>query len=340
MKLNLSLFELDATGIEARLGRRLSRVEAFALALPIGLTLAFAFLNAQMGMPFAPDFDTFMRAAQGNFTGFYYTYWSLPIFQGLALLPGQHTAYILWCIINVLGIWFAVRVFGGSAPLTLVCYQTLFGCFYGQITGVIVAGLALLWWSLERRRPLLAGLGAALALIKWQMGIPLCVGLALLADASWYDRLRTLLVVLLLTLLSLLVYPNWPLLVIDRLMTEPPIRFGDVSLWPRLGVATLLLWLPALLLPMARGRRYAALCATVALALPYFQQTGLLALFVLPLGLFPLLGNILYLYVWFRNTELEFAAIIPLAAYVWAVWPPLRRVLAGRLSGAPSASRA
>ena len=75
------------------------------------------------------------------------------------------------------GIWFAVRVFGGKSPLALLSYQMLFVCFYGQIAGVIVAGLALLWWSLERKRWLLAGIGAALALIKWQMGLPLCAAL-------------------------------------------------------------------------------------------------------------------------------------------------------------------
>ncbi|MBI1259491.1 MAG: hypothetical protein GC204_18640 [Chloroflexi bacterium] len=320
----ISYFELDARGIEARLWHKPNLGEAFAVALPIGLTLLFAYLNSSANMPFAPDFDVFIQAARGNFTGFYYTYWSLPIFQGLALLPGAHTAYILWSIINVICAWFAVRVFGGKAAPALLSYQMLFVCFYGQITGVTVAGLALLWWSLERKRWLLAGVGAALALIKWQMGLPLCLGLLLLVDASWYDRLRVLLVILVISLVSLILYPAWPLLVIQRIVVEPPIRFGDISLWQKLGLFSLLLWIPPLLLPLSNGRRYAALCVTVMLAIPYYQQTGLLTLFVLPIGWFALLGNIAYIYFWIRNTQLEFITLVPLLAYIWILWQPLR----------------
>ncbi len=328
---NNPLFELDASTIEARLRQKPSLIEAFSVAFPIGLTLLFAYLNSNNNMPFSPDFDVFIQAARGNFSGFYYTYWSLPIFQGLALLPGAHTAYILWCIVNVLGIWFAVRVFGGKSAPVLLSYQMLFVCFYGQIAGVIVAGLALLWWSLERKRWLMAGVGAALALIKWQMGLPLCAALIVLSDASWYDRLRTVAVVLLITLLSLIVYPAWPLEVIQRIVVEPPIRFGDLSLWQRFGAVSLLLWLPPLLLPLSKGRRYAAICATAALATPYFQQTGLLALFVLPMGWFALLGNLTYVYFWFRDTQLEFVTLVPLLAYLWILWPSLRKLINARL---------
>ena len=324
MKLPPPLFTLDAAGIEDRLWHKPSRIEFFALAFPVGLIFAFAYLNIHSGMPFSADFNTYMHAARGNFTEFYYAYWSLPFFKGLALLPGIQAAYILWSIVNVLGVWFAARVFGGSAPLVLLSYQTFFVCFYGQVTGIVVAGLALLWWSLERRRWLLAGVGAGLALIKWQMGIPLCVALVLLADVSWYNRLRTLLVVLALVLVSLMVYPNWMAEVIERAIIDPPVRFGDISLWSSLKWGALLLWLPPLLLPMSRGRRYAAICATTALALLYFQQSGLLVLFVLPVGWLALLGNLPYLYFWFRNTEMEFVSLVALVVYVWTLLPPLR----------------
>src|SRR5215216_482611 len=171
----------------------------------------------------------------------------------------------------------------------------------------------------------------ALALIKWQMGLPLCLALLLLVDASWYDRLRTVMVVLFVSLISLIVYPAWPLLVIQRIVTEPPIRFGDISLWQHLGLFSLLLWLPPLLLPLSKGRRYAAICVIVALAIPYYQQTGLLTLFVLPIGWFALLGNVTYIYFWFRYTQLEFVTIVPLVAYVWILWSPLRTWINGWL---------
>ncbi len=331
LEITSPLFSLDAAGIEARLLRKPSLLEAFSVLLPIGLTLLFAYLNSSASMPFAPDFDTFMQGGRGNFTGFYYAYWVLPIFQGLALLSGAHTAYILWSIVNVLCVWFAVRVFGGKTALVMLSYQMLFVCFYGQITGVIVAGLALLWWSQERQRWLLAGIGAALALIKWQMGIPLCLALVLLADTSWYDRLRTLLVVLVITLVSLIIYPGWPLLVMQRLISEPPVRFGDIALWTHVGMVSLLLWLPALLLPMDRGRRYTAICVTVMLAIPYFQQSGLLALFVLPVGWFALIGNITYIYLWDAYSQLQFMIIVPLIAYVWVLWTPFRQWISQRV---------
>jgi hypothetical protein len=323
LKTTHSLFDLNPDGIEARLFHKPRLLEVFAVGLPIAFILGFAYLNASTGMPFASDFNVYMQALDGT-SPFYYTYWSLPIFQGLALLPGLHTAYILWCVLNVLGIWFAARVFGGRIAPVLLAYQTLIICYYGQITGITIAGLALLWWSLERRRWMLAGVGAALALIKWQMGIPLCLALLLLADTSWLDRLRTLLVLLTITLISLLVYPGWIITVLWDVISQPPYRFGDISLWYYVGSVALILWLPPLLLPMSRGRRYAALCATTALAMPYFQQTGLLALFVLPLGWFSLLGNLAYLYAWFPDAQLGFMIVVPMLAYLWTVLPPLR----------------
>jgi hypothetical protein len=324
------LFTLNPDDIEDRLRRKPGLIEAFALMLPIVLTLGFVYLNAQRGMPFAPDFDIYMNATRGDFVGFYYAYWSLPIFQGLALLPGAHTAYIVWCIVNVLGVWFAARVFNGSASLALLSYQTLFVCFYGQITGVTVGALALLWWSLVRGRWLLAGIGMALALIKWQMGIPICLTLLLIANVSWRDRLRVLVVVVVIGVLSLIAYPIWIIDVIQRALTEPPIEFGDIALWQFIGVFSLLLWLPPILLPLPPGRRLVAICAASALALPYYQQSGLLTLFVLPVGWYALLGNVPFVYFWFRNTQLEWVAIVPLIAYVWTILPSLRAWITAR----------
>ena len=100
---------------------------------------------------------------------FYYAYWSLPLFNVLNRLP-LPTAFAAWSVLNLLCAWFAVRVFGGKPILVLGSYQMLNILYYGQISGVLAGGLALLWWGILHRKWGAAGFGLLLALTKYPGG--------------------------------------------------------------------------------------------------------------------------------------------------------------------------
>ena len=70
-------------------------------------------------------------AADGDFIsdrglGYYYAYWLLPIFK-LYALPGVLVGGLLWSFTNVVGVWFAARVFGSRSAVVLAGFGTLSG---------------------------------------------------------------------------------------------------------------------------------------------------------------------------------------------------------------------
>ncbi len=323
------LSQLTAAGdeISRRLRARITPWELFALIL--ALSLLGVFVSMIAGLGFLPnDFYDYMQTASGDFSGYYYAYWILPVFSLLAKLPPL-LAYAIWGTVNILSVFFASRVFGGRTPLVLLSFQMLYVAFIGQIVGVIAGGLALLWWGLSRRRWALAGLGLTIASTKFHLGILIGLVLLLIADISWRQRVRVLIVPAIVFALSLLIYPSWPIEVISTLGTTPANDWGSISLWRWIGPLALMLWVPPLLLPLSRPQRLATLIATMALALPYFQQTDLLALFILPIGwVYVLLGNLGYLFFIIYWEGLQILAVVPLLIYASIIIPGTRRLIA------------
>jgi Glycosyltransferase family 87 len=322
----------DAQIMYWRLRQRLTPGELFALAFALGMVGIFTWLPP--GAPFAFDFRIYLGTAQGNFSYYYYGqqyyyyygYWLVPIFIGLAKLP-LNLSYVLWCAINILAVFFAARVLGGNVPMAVLSYQMLYSLYYGQIDGIIVGGLALVWWGLVNQKWNIAGLGIALASAKYQLGFTGSLFLMLLADVSWKDRLRVLVVPILVVLASLILFPYWPLQVLNTLRTNPPNDEGSISLWRWLGPSVLLLWIPPLLLNLTRERRLLALVAVTGLTLPYFQQADLLFLLALPIGWIGLLGNLGYLLMVKGWVVLQALALMPLVVYVTILAPAFVRLM-------------
>ena len=125
---------------------------------------------------------------------------------------------------------------------------------------------------------------------------------------------------------SLIVYPQWPAILIERLNTHPPNDMGSISLWRWFGPIAFLIFVPPILISMPRPSRFLALLAAAALGLPYFQQTDLLFLFSLPLVWPALLGNLGYLFVFFRWEVLRILFVVPLAVYVYVILMALRTI--------------
>jgi hypothetical protein len=324
---DLSRLNADGNEISRRLRARITPWEVFALTLALSLLGVFVWMLASLEI-LPNDFYDYMQTAKGDFSGYYYAYWMLPVFSLLAKLPPL-LAFAIWVTVNILGVFFASRAFGGRTALALLSFQMLYVAFIGQIVGIIAGGLALLWWGLRRRRWTLAGLGLTIACTKFHLGIIIGLALLLIADISWRERVRVLIVPAIVLALSLVVYPSWPMQVISTLRTTPANDWGSISLWRWIGPLALILWIPPLLLPLSRPQRLVALIATMALALPYFQQTDLLALFILPVGwVYVLLGNLGYLFFTIYWEGLQILAVVPLLLYVSIIIPGTRRLAA------------
>lgn len=313
-------FVLDLERIDQRLKAPLGRGEFAGLAAAAFLMLGFVYLGAR-GMPFGIDYIYFTQTVDGDFSQYRYAHWLLPVFALLDALPG-YTGFILWGLANILGVWVATRTFGGKPMITLISYQMFYTLFYGQIAGVIAAGLALMWWGIAQRKWEIAGLGLTLALTKLQIGIPVGLTLLMVTNISWYARLRVLLVALTITMISLILYPNWPLKILEGLETVPPDNRGSISFFPLIGALALLFWLPPLVMPMSGGRRVIAMGAAASMALPYFQSNDLIILALFPVGWLGLLGNLGFFMAGFGYKALQFLRIVSITFYVWAVVPP------------------
>ncbi len=318
----------DAEAISARLRQRLSLAEAAGFGLGLAMAFVFIWLHTQ-GRVVLYDFENYLAAAGGDYSNYYYAYWLLPVFSLLTRLP-FHAAYLLWAAASMLAVWFAARVFGGNAALALFSYQLLYSLYYGQVTALLAGGLGLLWWGVANRRWWVAGLGLALAASKFQSGALFAGVLFLSAVIGWRERVKMLALPGAALVISLLLYPGWPLRILAVMQSNPANADGSLSLWRWVGAWALLVFLPPLVLPLPRQARLWMWLAAVPLGLPYFQQADLIELFVLPAGWLPVLaGNLAYLYLPFGHIALQMMFILPLGLYVWEGLQGVRALPAG-----------
>jgi hypothetical protein len=317
---------LDPLEINRRLRRRLSRGEFTALAVCITIVVLSVLIYTKLEVV-PNDYFSYLRTAHSDFSENYYPYWIIPVFWLFDQLPLM-VGYVIWDVLILLGVFLGARAFGGKAALALLTFQMFYVLFLGQIIGILIGGLGLMWWGLANRRWHVAGLGLILASTKFQSGLALGLLLLLFADLSWRQRLRVLVVPAVVVAISLAMRPSWPLELLATLQGNPPYDWGSISLWRWFGPAALILWLPPLLLPLSRPARFLALASTLALTAPYFQQTDLLALFVFPVGWLPVvLGNLGFLFFHFYWGALQALFVIPLLLYLAVVLPAvLKRV--------------
>lgn len=282
----------------------------------IAITLSFGFVVImvfyRLNLP--TDYEVYVESTKGNFAGYYYPYWTLALVAPFVQLP-FFVGYILWGWLNIAGLIFATRVFGGKIWLALLNFQLFYLVYIGNIEGIVAAGFAI-YWLLVKDRPLASGLGAVMALAKPQFAAPVLVTIGLIRSDSWRNRLLSTVPVILAIVLSFVIAPDWLAELIDRLQTAPPDTRASISLWNWFGPLALVLWV-GVFLPMKSKERLIMVTATAALSLPYFQQTGLLILYMFPVGYLSLLGNLGFFALMVEDLNaLKILVIIPLVAYV------------------------
>lgn len=310
--------KLEFDEIKARLRRRMSLAEVFAVGLCVAVAGIAIWLN-QSGVTGLYDFEVCMKINIGDYSDYFYPKWIDPLYNVFSFLP-KYAAYGILVLLNIAGTYFAARVFKSPAALILISYQSLYNIFYGNITGLVVGGLGILWFGLASRKWWLAGIGLLLAGAKYQSGALFAGLLLLYADLPWKEKAKVLVVPLLVSLATLVADFKWPLDLVERIMSAPPNTDGSLSLWRWLGPAALIFLIPPLVMRIPREERLLLALAAIPLSVPYFQQTDLLGLMVLPTGwLVPLAGNISLTFPLLGHLGLQIAFVVPLGLYLYAL---------------------
>lgn len=307
---------LDANEMDHRLKARLSPWELFGVALCFSMIGIYVWLmKIHMGYPV--DFEIYMNVEAT--TGLYYGAWITPFFNLLKFLPFT-TAYVIFSIINVLCALFTVRVLGGKPIFVLVGFQLFSTLYYGQMSGILAAGIALCWWGLAHRRWNICGLGMILAMTKYQVGLFWCLLMIWYVGVSLRNFLRILVVPALIGVITLIIYPLWPLKVATNLSVFPNIPLG-ITLWIYMGAWCLLFWIPGFFLPMSRKERFFVFISLLTLAVPYYQHIDLLTLAALPIGWLPLILQVAFFRGLWGFTPIRLTALLPGLIYCAIVIP-------------------
>lgn len=319
----------DPDEMDRNLRKKLTFGEFFAVLVGLS-TIGITVWLHQTGNTVLIDYSYFTNSASGTLDHYFMGFWIMPVFKFLRLLPVP-VGYSLWGILNLAGVWFASRVIRGNATWALLVYQLFYMLYYGQVSGFIAGGLGVAWYGLVHRKWDLAGLGFLVAGAKPQTGLMAGGLLWLLVPLTWTQKLRILFVPFIGVVLSLLIYPGWPLQILDQWQRIQPNDFASITFWRWIGPAGLLFLLPPLFLNLSWHRRYISLVCACTLAFPYFQQADLLILYVLPVGAFPVLGNLGFLYPWLQWDALKLMAIVPLTIYLVIIIPAFTALLRSRV---------
>lgn len=314
----MPFLENNPESIWRNITKPFNRGEFFGVLLALGMALLFSYQQSIGLYAYQFDLGNYLNSAHGDYSHYYYAYWTLPIFWFFEKFPFP-LAYFIWNSLNILGVFFASRVFGGNALWCLTSYQMIYTIFQGNIAGIIVGLLALFWLCLIKGWWILGGFALLVACTKYQLGIPFGILLLTQALGHWRKKIRFLILPVTVGIASFLVWGFWPIKVLETIRLFPPNASGNISLWNFIGVFSLLLWLPPLFLKIPVQNRLVMLISTFFLSLPYLQQSDLIALFVFIPAPVAFLGNLGYFLAFIRFDSLKYLFIIPLGLYIWAL---------------------
>lgn len=324
------MFDLKPETMDARLRARPRLPESIGVLVSLSFIVYITIVQYQNpdvvnSIGFGTDFAILTNRYYSDFWG-YNGPWLVPLLQ---LLEHMNFAlgYLIWSLLNLVGVIFGVRVFNGRALPLLFSYQLASTVFYGQVTGLVIGFLALMWWALHHERWWLAGVALLYACNKYQLGVPAGAVLLIVAPVTWYRRFHVGLVALVGVLLSLLLYPDWGMRMLADFQRIQLNSGLSISLSPYIGLWVWLGWVPMLLLPLRPGERVIGVLSAWAVAAPYFQNADLILLFSLPVGWLGWLGNLAHL-TWMTNllVPIQVTVMIPIFVILLLTWRGIRRL--------------
>ena len=307
-------FSSNPNEINKNVISKISLPETFSLVFLLSLTIIFSY-HHHKGFYLPWDFEeSYLLAGSGDYSNFFYGYWIMPIFWLLEKLP-LTISFILWAFTNVMCTFIAGRVFGGKAWWAILSYQMIYVVFYGQITGLLIGGLALAWWGISSKKFLVAGLGLLISSTKPQFGLSLSFILWIMSDSSWKQKLKMLLIPTIGIIATTLAYPDWINNIFSAINSGKVDLRGNISLWQYIGPWSLIFLIPPMISKSSPEKQILFLIVASIISLPYIQQTELLALYVFPFGWLSLIGNLGFLFPFFSWEIIHLLIIVPLVIY-------------------------
>jgi alpha-1,2-mannosyltransferase len=158
---------------------------------------------------------------------FFYLPWAMLLIGPLSLLPDA-PGLALFNGLSVVGVVAAVAVLGGErrrlpVVLSVSAAPVMTLLLLGQWDGIILGGVALGWWAVERRRPWLLGLALVIMSTKaTNIGLALLVVLWPLRSWSLRALLRVAVLPVVAGLASVLMLGWWPVRYLAFLHATPP----------------------------------------------------------------------------------------------------------------------
>lgn len=215
----------------------------------------------------------FHRVAQGCFNCAYNPYFMEWFLRPLGLLPWRES-YLLLAVICIASAWWIARRLGGSPFVVLASPTFLWILWLGQVDILPALGLGLAWWSTERKKPVLAGLGLLLLATKPQLG-----AFAILAFAAW-NGWRALIVPAAGAAASFVIYGlDWPL---RWLGYTPQTMFGGDA-WFYIAPTWLLVGLVGVFFIRGRREQLHYLVAATLAGAPFLGAYSYFVLLFFPL---------------------------------------------------------
>lgn len=267
------------------------------------------------------DLNNYLACGKGDCGEYYYGYWFLPVFSLLAELP-ENVTNILWGLLNITGVWFSARVFGGNKFIALISYPMLSVLWYGQITGLILAGVAITLYGIIKRNWFIAGMGLVLALVKYNIAIIFVIPILLGIKLNIKEWAQIVIWPLSLFCLSILIHSNWILKILDVIQHHPPLSSYSLSIWPYTGAISLLLFIPLIGLPKQLKILFIGWVIAGSIGLPYFQLKEILALLIMPIPIWItlIIGFIGFMNFFVGARITQIYIIISLGLYVYFLW--------------------
>jgi len=304
---------LGLSAIKNRIKRKISFIEWFTLL--IFLSLTFMLTLYQNSYIYPVDLANYINSIGNNYEQFFYFPYWLPLFYVLEKIP-LRIAWLFWSVLNIVCFWFAWRSFGGKI-WSWYTATLFFVIFYGQISGILAAGLAAYWIALLLGNWILIGLTALIVITKYTWGVPLVIIFGYLAGITKRKFLLACCIIGVILLISFLIYPKWISDYINRYFTSPPNDQASISLWQYFGPLSLLLWCLPFFIKVEKSKKVALLFFATPLVVPYFQPHDLLVWFSFPLGIFPIFANITFIILpVFGLSGLRILSILPIFFYI------------------------
>lgn len=298
-----------------------------SVARPARYALLVLLLSWQVFFIISPsgfDFTYYYLPALAGDKPFFYPYYVKWFIEPIRWLAFPYN-YWVWNLVLPLAFITGLRLSKGNPWQFFLSFPFVWVMWYGQLEGYIALGILLCWWASQRGSLFYLGIGITLAMFKPHIGAPVVL-LVWLWLPGWRARLRSLWLLGPLVLLSLAIFGvGWPAAWLNTVLSPQFTEaYHNSSLYPHLGWAAMLLWLPAILAPLEKQARFQVVLATTLLTMPYLPPYNHLVLYFWPMPWWQwLLGQVPWLSM-YSDAAYQINFLLPLAILARAYYQAFR----------------